>query len=182
MQHKSLIPPAGNYKKLFSYQKAEALYDITYYFTHKYLGRGDRTVDQMVQAARSGKQNIAEGSAASGTSKETEIKLVNVAKASLQELLIDYEDYLRTRGHRQWEQDSVELKKMRELGRKHNDSAFYMELIQTRPSETIANIAICLIKQTDYLLAMQLKKLSELFLKEGGFRERMTRMRSERRS
>jgi four helix bundle suffix protein len=176
-----LLPRSGNYRKLLTYQKAEAIYDITYYFCKNYLQRFDRTIDQMVQAARSGKQNIVEGSAASATSKETEIKLVNVAKASLQELLIDYEDYLRTRNHRQWENDSAELLKMRELGRKHNDTAFYMELAKTRPPETIANMAICMIKQTDYMLFKQLQSLSEDFLKNGGLRERMTRMRIERR-
>jgi four helix bundle protein len=91
-----LLPKSGGYRKLISYQKAEAVYDFTYYFCKKYLQRGDRTIDQMIQAARSGKQNIAEGSAASATSKETEIKLMNVAKASLEELLLDYEDYLRS--------------------------------------------------------------------------------------
>ncbi len=176
-----LLPRTGNYRKLLTYQKAEAIYDITYYFCKNYLQRFDRTIDQMVQAARSGKQNIVEGSAASATSKETEIKLVNVAKASLLELLIDYEDYLRTRNHRQWEDASVELLKMRELGRKHNDSAFYMQLVKTRPPETIANMAICLIKQNDYMLFKQLQSLSEDFLKNGGMRERMTRMRLERR-
>jgi len=177
----SLVPRSGNYRKLISYQKAEAIYDITYYFCKNYLQRGDRTIDQMVQAGRSGKQNIVEGCAASATSKETEIKLVNVAKASLQELLVDYEDYLRTRERRQWEEGSVELQKMRELGRKHNDSAFYIALVKTRPPETIANMAICLIKQTDYLLFKQLQSLGEDFLKNGGMRERMTRMRLERR-
>jgi four helix bundle suffix protein len=176
-----LVPRSGNYRKLLSYQKAEAIYDITYYFCQNYLKRGDRTIDQMVQAARSGKQNIVEGSAASATSRETEIKLVNVAKASLQELLVDYEDYLRTREHRQWEDGSVELLKMRELGRKHNDSAFYMSLVKIRPAETIANMAICLIRQTDYLLFKQLQSLGEDFLKNGGMRERMTKMRLERR-
>jgi four helix bundle suffix protein len=176
-----LLPRTGNYRKLLTYQKAEAIYDITYYFCKNYLQRGDRTIDQMVQAARSGKQNIVEGSAASATSKETEIKLVNVAKASLQELLIDYEDYLRTRNHRQWENDSVELQKMRELGKRHNDTAFYMPLVKVRPPETIANMAICMIKQTDYMLFKQLQSLSEDFLKNGGMRERMTRMRLDRR-
>ena len=176
-----LLPRTGNYRKLFSYQKAEAIYDITYYFCKNYLQRFDRTIDQMVQAARSGKQNIVEGCAASATSKETEIKLVNVAKASLHELLIDYEDYLRTRNHRQWENGSVELQKMRELGRKHNDTGFYMTLVKTRPPETISNMTICLLKQTDYLLFKQLQSISEDFLKNGGMRERMTRMRLERR-
>lgn len=176
-----LLPRTGNYRKLYTYQKAEAIYDITYYFCKNYLQRFDRTIDQMVQAARSGKQNIVEGSAASATSKETEIKLVNVAKASLQELLIDYEDYLRTRNHRQWKNDSVELLKMRELGRKHNDTAFYMPLVKVRPPETIANMTICLIKQTDYMLFNQLQSLGKDFLKNGGMRERMTRMRLDRR-
>jgi four helix bundle suffix protein len=176
-----LLPRTGNYRKLLTYQKAEAIYDITYYFCKNYLQRFDRTIDQMVQAARSGKQNIVEGSAASATSKETEIKLVNVAKASLQELLIDYEDYLRTRNHRQWENNSLELLKLRELGRKYNDSAFYMPLVMVRPPETIANMAICMIKQTDYMLFKQLQTVSEDFLKNGGLRERMTKMRLERR-
>lgn len=176
-----LLPRSGNYRALYSYQKAEAIYDITYYFCKNYLQRGDRTMDQMVQAARSGKQNIVEGCAASSTSKETEIKLINVAKASLQELLIDYEDYLRTRDHRQWENESMELQKMRMLGRQHNESAYYMPIIKTRPPETIANMAICLIKQTDYLLFKQLETLAEDFLKNGGFRERMTRMRIDKR-
>ncbi len=174
-----LIPRQGNYKKLFSYQKAEAIYDMTYYFCHNYLQKGDRTIDQMVQAARSGKQNIVEGCAASAVSMETEIKLISVAKASLHELLVDYEDYLRTRGRRQWEEGSIELKKMRELGYSHNDTAFYMSLATVRPPETIANMVIVLIKQVDYLLFKQLQQLGENFLKEGGFREKMTRMRLE---
>jgi four helix bundle suffix protein len=177
----SLLPPSGGYQKLISYQKAECVYDLTYYFCHKYLNRGDRTIDQMVQAARSGKQNIAEGSAASATSKETEIKLMNVAKASLEELLLDYQDYLRTRNHILWDLNSNEVAAMRRLGRQHNDSAFYMQLAQTRPPETIANIAISLINQTTYLLRRQLISLSEAFVKEGGFRERMTRFRVDER-
>ena len=124
--NEELIPRRGNYKKLLSYQKTEVIFEMTYYFCHHYLQRGDRTIDQMVQAARSGKQNIVEGCAASATSNKTEIKLVSVAKASLQELLEDYEDYLRTRGHRQWEEGSKELEAMRQLGREHNDAPFFM--------------------------------------------------------
>lgn len=176
-----LLPRSGNYRALYTYQKAEAIYDITYYFCKNYLQRDDRTVDQMVQAARSGKQNIVEGCAASATSKETEIKLINVAKASLQELLIDYEDYLRTRNHRQWENNSIELQRMRSLGCQHNDSAFYMPLIKTRPPETISNMSICLIKQTDFMLFKQLEILARDFLQNGGMRERMTRMRLEQK-
>jgi len=176
-----LLPPGGGYRRLISYQKAEVVYDLTFYFCKNYLQRGDRTVDQMVQAARSGKQNIAEGSAASSTSKETEIKLVNVAKASLEELLLDYEDYLWTRNHRLWEPDSKEVTAMRKLGKEHNDTAYYMQLAQTRPPETIANMAISLINQTTYLLRRQINALGEAFLKEGGFRERMTRLRLDER-
>ena len=107
--------------------------------------------------------------------------MVNVAKASLQELLEDYEDYLKTRGHRQWEENSVELLKMRELGTQHNDTAFFMNIAQTRPPETIANMCIVLIKQADYLLFRQLKRLEKDFLEHGGFNERMYRLRSKRR-
>jgi four helix bundle protein len=101
------IPPHGNYRRLLSYRKSEIIYDLTWVFCQRFLSRGDRTVDQMIQAARSGKQNIAEGSMASGTSKETEIKLTNVARSSLAELQIDYEDYLRTRNLKRWTPDST---------------------------------------------------------------------------
>ena len=177
-----LIPQHGNYKKLISYQKSNVIYCLTYYFVQNYLDKKDRTCDQMIQAARSGKQNIIEGSAASTTSAKTEIKLVNVAKASLQELLEDYEDYLKTRNYRQWEEDSVELLTMRELGRQHNDAEYFMNLAQTRPPETIANMCIVLIKQADYLLFRQLQRLSKDFMSKGGFTERMYRLRSEKRN
>jgi four helix bundle suffix protein len=184
----SIYGNTGNYRKLFSYQKAEAIYDITCFFCERFLKRGDRTIDQMVQAARSGKQNIIEGCKASATSAETEIKLINVAKASLHELKADYEDYLRkiaytdpVRG-RLWEKDSVEVKKMQELVRVHNDAAFYMKIVVTRPPETIANIVICLLRNTDYLLSRQLQSLEKRFLKEGGIREKMTRLRIEERN
>ncbi len=176
-----LIKPVGDYNKLLCYQKAECLYDITCYFVEHFLQRGDRTIDQMKQAARSGKQNISEGYTRAGTSKETALKLIDVAKSSLVELHDDYRDYLRTCGHRQWEDGSKEIQAMRQLGKEHNDSAFFMQLIVTRPPETIANIAICLQKQTDYLIAKLLEKLSKDFLEEGGFRERMTKMRIDER-
>lgn len=176
-----LIPRSGNYKKLLSYQKADAIFQITYFFCQHFLSKGDLTIDQMIQAARSGKQNIIEGCNASPTSSKTEIKLINVAKASLKELLEDYEDYLKTRNHRQWEVGSVEYEAMRDLGRKHNKPEFYMKLISTRPPETIANIAIILINQTDYLLFRQLERLSEDFIKNGGFSERMAKLRKQQR-
>ena len=176
-----LIRHSGNYRNLLSYKKAEVLYEMTFYFCHTYLQRGDRTIDQMVQAARSGKQNIVEGCAASATSAKTEMKLINVAKASLHELLEDYIDYLRVHNHRQWEEGSVEWNAMRNLGREHNDAEFFMEICKTRPPETIANMAIILIKQADYLLFRQLERLEQDFVKNGGFSEKMSRIRRENR-
>ncbi|MEI7899113.1 MAG: four helix bundle suffix domain-containing protein [bacterium] len=181
MSEGSLLRGRGDYHNLLTFQKATVVYDLTYYFCEKYLRRGDRTIDQMVQAARSGKQNIVEGCVASATSKETEIKLTNVAKASLEELLVDYEDYLRTRKLHQWDKISKEAVCMRELGKRETGSDYYLNLAQTRPDEVVANMTICLIHQTTYLLRKQVEHLGELFLKEGGLRERMTRMRLEER-
>ena len=176
-----LIKSAGDYHKLLSYQKTAVIYEMTYYFCHNYLTHGDRTIDQMIQAARSGKQNIIEGCAASAISAKTEIKLIGVAKASLQELLEDYVDYLHTRGHRQWEENSKEWLAMRKLGRTHNETHFFLNLCATRPPETIANMAIILIKQADYLLFKQLQRLEKDFIENGGFSERMTRIRRNNR-
>lgn len=178
---KPLVPNRGNYKKLISYQKTDVIFQMTYYFCHKYLSKGDRTIDQMIQAARSGKQNIIEGCCASATSTKTEIKLLNVAKASLKELLEDYEDYLKVHNHRQWEDGSRELEAMRNLGAKYSDAAYFMNLAQTRPPEVIANMVIVLIKQADYLLFRQLQKISDDFIKEGGFSEKMSKVRREYR-
>lgn len=177
-----LIQRTGNFEKLLTYQKSLVIYDLTFYFCHKYLEKGDRTIDQMIQAARSGKQNIAEGSSFAATSKKLEMNLINVAKSSLKELRADYEDYLRTRGHRIWEDGSVEVEAMRKIGRKYNsDVAYFMNLAKTRPPETIANMTRCLILQNDFMLFRQLEALERDFLKEGGFSERMTRMRIEHR-
>ena len=176
-----LIPQRGKYKKLLLYQNTDVIFQLTYYFCHTYLQRGDRTVDQMIQAARSGKQNIVEGCMASATSAKTELKLLNVAKASLHELREDFEDYLKTREHRQWEEGSAELDAMRRIGREHNDGEYFMQLAQSRPPETIANMAIVLLKQADYLLHKQIQRLSEDFVREGGFSERMMRMRKKNR-
>ena len=168
-----ILSNRGNYKDLVTFRKATVIYDLTYFFATRFLDPKDRTVDQMIQAARSGKQNIAEGVAASSTNAETEIKLVNVAKASLKELLTDYEDYLRTRGHRQWEKGSREYEYMRNLGREHDDSEFFMGLAATRPPETIANMAIILLAQEDYLLFRQLKALEEQLQRDGDLHVRL---------
>ena len=177
------IPPHGNYQQLLSYQKAEVVYDITYRFCQRFLSRGDRTIDQMVQAARSGKQNIAEGSKAAGTSKETEIKLTNVARASLEELLVDYRDFLRVRDLRLWSKDSKEAQFVRKLGNTpHVTYETYRDFCETRPAEVVANIAICLIHQANYLLDRQIRRLEQDFIEEGGIRERMTRARLQYRN
>ncbi len=165
------IPPHGNYRELLSYQKTVAVYDLTFRFCQRFLHRGDRTIDQMVQAARSGKQNILEASQASGTSKETEIKLTNVARASLEELLEDYRDFLRVRDLRLWDKDSREALYVRKLGhRSHATYETYRPFCETRPAEVVANIAICLIHQANYLLDRQVRQLEQAFLKEGGLR------------
>lgn len=177
------LPKGGNYRELLSYRKAEIIYDFTFRFCEKFLKRGDRTIDQMVQAARSGKQNIAEGSKASLTSTETELKLTNVARASLEELLIDYQDFLRTRDLATWPKDSREALYARRLG-KAPDKTFepYRPFFEDRPAETLANIAICLIHQANYLLDRQIKRLEKDFVEKGGLRERMTRARLDHRN
>ena len=172
------IPPHGGYENLVSFQKARIIYDATVWFCGRYLERRDRTNDQMIQAARSGKQNILEGSAASGTSKKTELKLTNVARASLEELLEDYRDFLRVRRLRLWEKNSREAMFVRKLGRQEGVTyETYRTYIETRPSEIAANIIICLIHQANYLLDRQIRQLEEAFVTEGGLSERMTRAR-----
>lgn len=175
-------PKTGNYRELLSYRKAEILYDFTFRFCERFLKRGDRTLDQMVQAARSGKQNIAEGSKASVTSTETELKLTNVARASLEELLIDYQDYLRVRDAPLWPKDSKEALYVRKLGKRPNESfETYRPFFEDRSPETLANIAICLLHQANYLLDRQIRRMEKDFVEKGGLREKMTRVRLERR-
>lgn len=177
------IPKHGGYRNLLSYRKAEIVYDLTVRFCARFLEKRDRTIDQMIQAARSGKQNIAEGSQASGTSTETEIKLTSVARASLEELRVDYEDYLRVRNHTIWKKDSREARFIRNLGRSQDESyEDYRDFVETRTAEVIANITICLIYQSNYLLDRQLRHLERTFLERGGIRERMTRERKRHRS
>ena len=178
----NFLPPGGNYQNLLSYKKSEIIYDFTFRFSERFLKRGDRTTDQMVQAARSGKQNIAEGSKASVTSTEMELKLTNVARASLEELLLDYQDFLRVRDFPLWEKNSKEALYVRKLGKTENESFdTYRTYMETRPPETLANIAICLIHQANYLLDRQIKRLEQDFLKKGGLRENMTRARLDYR-
>jgi four helix bundle suffix protein len=172
------IPPHGGYADLLSCQKAEIVYDATVYFCNRFLDKRDRTRDQMIQAARSGKQNIIEGSMASGTSRETEIKLTNVARASLEELLADYRDFLRTRNLDEWLRDHPFVARLRQLNRTPgaNYETFRKGIEHPDPAICV-NVIIGLIKVTNYLLDQQIRRLEQDFLKEGGLRERMTRAR-----
>jgi four helix bundle suffix protein len=178
-----VIPHRGDPRILLSFQKAELIYDFTFRFAHKFLRKGDRTIDQMIQSARSGKKNILEGSKAGRTSKETEIKLTSVARASLEELLDDYLDYLRARDLPIWDKDSREALYVRRIGRRTPQTfELYRTIFDTRPPAVLANIAICLIHQANTLVDGQLARLEKDFLAEGGLRERMTRARRQARN
>ena len=171
----------GDYHSLKAYKKAECIYDITFFFAHKFLDIGDRTIDQMVQAARSGKQNLAEGYIDGVTSMEMMMKLINVNRASLHELLIDYEDYLRVRNLEQWAYDDPRCRQTRAFCRTHLDSAVYREKIKVRSDETIANIAITLLHQEDVLLKGFLEWTKQQFLQHGGIKEQMYKARTQYR-
>jgi len=178
----NLIPPHGGYRELKSFQHAELVYDFTVKFCDRFIDPRSRTHDQMVQAARSGRQNIAEGSQASGTSKKFELKLVSVARASLEELLLDYEDFLRQRGLTLWGKDHPMAQVIRSLAYETNRSySTYSPYIEKSPPEVAANTIICLIHQTNYLLDQQLRQLEKAFLQEGGFTERLYRARTTAR-
>lgn len=184
---KTLIPPHGGYRKLRSFQSAQQVYDATVVFCDRFVEKRSRTRDQMVQAARSGVQNIAEGSMASATSKKTELKLTNVARASLEELLLDYEDFLRQKGLRIWDKNSSEAlavrKKYQSDGSDKSDVSDRSDpySIATATPEIAANMLICLINQASYLLGRQLQRLEQDFLTEGGFTERLYKQRQAAR-
>jgi four helix bundle suffix protein len=177
------IPKHGGYQNLITYQKAEIIYDGTIYFTKRFYLKYDRTIDQMVQAARSGKQNIVEASMASATSKEMEIKLTNVARASLEELKIDYQDFLRTNKLPIWDKDHKLTSRFREINKTPNATyQTYQKAIEHEQPEICANSMICLINIVSYLLAQQIKSLEQAFMNEGGLRERMTKARIDKRN
>lgn len=177
------IPAHGGYKALLSYQKCVIVYDATIYFTKRFFpAYGDRTVDQMVQAARSGKQNIVEGSMASGTSKKTELFLTGVARASLEELAEDYGDFLRTRGLKEWPASHPYAQRMRELNRTSSCSyEAFRKGIEHEDPEISANVILGLTRVTCYLLDQQIRHLEQAFLKEGGLSELMTQARLKSR-
>ncbi|MDX9789421.1 MAG: four helix bundle suffix domain-containing protein [Candidatus Kapabacteria bacterium] len=182
-ENKGFIPTHGGYNNLITYQKSEIIFDGTQYFTKRFFRKYDRTIDQMVQAARSGKQNIAEASMASATSKETEIKLTNVARASLEELMIDYKDFLRINKLPVWDKEHKLTKRLRELNKIPNATyETFKKGIENESPEICANVMIGLIKVVSYLLEKQIKSLEQAFLNEGGLRERMTKARIDKRN
>jgi four helix bundle suffix protein len=182
MSDTNLIPPHGGYQQLKSYQNSEIVYDGTVKFCDRFIDRRSRTHDQMVQAARSGKQNIAEGSMASATSKKTELKLTGVARASLEELLIDFQDFLRQRGLPLWDKNHPTAQAIRKLAYSENRSyETYRAYIEEGSAEVAANTMICLIHQTNYLLDQLLRQLEQQFVNEGGFTEKLYRVRSQAR-
>ena len=169
-----LIATHGGYRRLKSYQAAEIIYDATKAFCTRFLSRHWRMTDQMVQAARSGKQNIAEGCQASGTSKRTELRLIGVARASLEELLLDYEDFLRQRDLCVWSKDHPHALVIRQLAYRSNRSySTYRAYVEQAPPEVAANTMVCLTHQANFLLDRQLRHLERRFLDEGGFTERL---------
>ena len=178
-----IIPPHGGYRDLQSYQMAEIVFDATVIFCDRFIDRRSRTHDQMVQAARSGKQNIAEGSMASGTSKKSELKLIGVARASLEELLLDFQDYLRQQRLPLWGKEHPKSREVRALCYKQNRSYLtYKAYFESSSAEIAANTMMCLIHQTNYLLDQQLRALEKEFLREGGFTEKLYRARSQARN
>ena len=182
VEQSGIIDPHGGFRKLKSYQTSEIVYDATVVFCNRLIDRRSRTHDQMVQAARSGKQNIAEGSVASGTSKKTELKLVGVARASLEELLLDYQDFLRQRQLPAWGKDHPQAQAVRKLAYTQNRSyETYRTYVEEGSPEAAANTLICLIHQANYLLDQQLRQLEHQFLKEGGFTEKLYRARQAAR-
>jgi restriction system protein len=180
-QSDHLLPPHGGYRKLRSFQVAELAYDGTLIFCDRFVEKRSRTHDQMVQAARSGKQNIAEGSVASGTSKKSELKLTNVARASLEELMRDYHDFLRERKLALWPKDSPEAIVVRRRYKSELSDQFVLSDVKTASPETAANSLLCLINQASYLLRRQLNRLEQDFLKHGGFTERLYAARTRTR-
>ena len=180
------IRPSGGYRDLRSFQIATIIYDATYWFCERFLEPRSRMSDQMVQAARSGRQNIAEGSRASATSSQTELRLINVARSSLEELLLDYEDFLRHRRLRKWTPDTPEALDVRRIGRNHPSDqsdpsdfsdeqryAIYAKWLNHNDLAIRANALLCLINQANYLLDKQIEALEAQFIEEGGYSEQL---------
>lgn len=189
LKRQKRIRPSGGYRKLRSFRTTTVIYDATVSFCDRFLDKRSRTVDQMVQAARSGRQNIAEGSRANATSSQTELRLVTVARASLDELLLDYEDYLRQRGHVLWHKDDPPAREVRAVGRgldrtdraDQSDGAAYARWLGSKDPALVANALICLIHQANYLLDQQIGSLEQLFVEGGGYSEQLAAARIGKR-
>jgi len=196
------LRPSGGYRKTASFQTATIIYDATYWFCEKFLDPRSRTVDQMVQGGRSGRQNIAEGSRFAATSSQTELRLVNAARSSLEELLLDFEDYLRHRHLPQWEPESPEALAVREVPARyrrqrrsadpsdllhltdltdHQRWQLYAPWLEHADPVVRANAIICLIHQANYLLDQQITALEQAFIEEGGYSEQLATARLQRR-
>jgi four helix bundle suffix protein len=186
------LRPSGGYRNLRSFQTTSVIYDATVLFCDRFMDKRSRTVDQMVQAARSGRQNIAEGSRASAASSQTELRLINVARASLDELLLDFEDFLRQRGLNQWAKDDPRALEVRAVGKQdrtdqsdptdRSDQGRYGPWLNHTDPAVVANTIICLIHQANYLLDRQIAGLERQFIQEGGYTERLAAARIEERS
>ena len=169
-----VLKKAVVWKDLYFYRKSDTLFQLTVEFCHRFLpAYGDRTVDQMIQAARSGKQNIVEGSEDGQTSSEMEIKLLNIARGSLQELRADYNDYLNTRHLTSWPANSERQQRLREFFHSHNDYSDYEPFVNKMSDEEMANMALTLCHQTDKMMCAYIEKLEKQFVTEGGIKERM---------
>lgn len=194
----SKLRPSGGYRDMCSFQTATIIYDATVYFCEKFIDPRSRTVDQMVQAARSGRQNIAEGSRASATSSQTELRLVNVSRSSLEELLLDYEDFLRHRNLKRWKPDSPEAMAVRgvpqQFKKDHDDQAdltdlpdeqrwaLYSKWLEHADPAIRANALICLVNQANYLLDQQIAAPEVQFIEEGGYSEQLAAAQLEKRT
>lgn len=177
----SFLPLTNRYEGLTVYKVATCIYAITYYFAQTYLPKGDRTVDQMIQAARSGKQNIAEGMVDGDTSKEMQLKLLNAARGSMHELKVDYEDYLLTRGLEHWALTDPRSVQTRNFCKTHSDPKEYQEAIEKRSDETIANIALTLIYQYFPMIEGLIEKQKREFIQSGGIKEELSTARKKYR-
>ncbi len=187
----AMLRPHGGYRRLRSFQVTEIIYDATVAFCNRFIDKRSRTNDQMVQAARSGRQNIAEGSRASAASSQTELRLVNVARASLDELLLDYEDFLRQRSLPLWRKEDPQSIAVRQIGQKNrtdqtdqtdkSNAEAYAPWLNHADPAIVANALICLIHQANYLLDRQIAGLEQQFINEGGYSERLHAARLQER-
>lgn len=198
MDDRPIIGSHGGFRNLHAFKLAEVVYDATVVFCERFVDPQSRTTDQMIQAARSGRQNIAEGSVDSGTSKKSELYLTNIARGSLVELMLDYEDYLRQNGLPLWDKDDVRCLKIRSVAfnpsnpsnssnsrsRYRKDIAYplYAKFFERTNPVVAANTAICLCHQATFLLNRLLLRLEKDFVEHGGLTEKMYRARSRART